>query len=255
MSGPFRLAQLTDPHIGASWSDADPTNSLRQVIDEVRRVAGRPDAVVVTGDLADHGDAAEYAVVAELTAELGAPVHVLPGNHDDRDELRGCFGLGGAAGEPILYSADLGPLRLVALDTTWPGHEGGELDAHRLAWLDAELSRVPDQTTLLAMHHHPFAIGIPVWDAIGLPDGDRHALDEVTRRHPQVRCLVAGHVHHAMIGTVAGRVAMTIPSTYLQSRLDLTATAMDFGGALPGFALHTLTDGEIVSHIGPAGVS
>ncbi|HEY5430584.1 MAG TPA: metallophosphoesterase, partial [Solirubrobacteraceae bacterium] len=105
-----------------------------------------------------------------------APVYALAGNHDDRETLRRCFGLGGAAGEPVQYAMDLGALRLIALDTTRPGEDGGELDSHRLRWLDAELARAPDQPTLLAMHHPPFAIGIAVWDAIGLPAADRRAL-------------------------------------------------------------------------------
>ena len=98
MSGSFRLVQLTDSHIGADWSDVDPAAALRQVVAAIRRVTDRPDAILVTGDLAEHGDPAEYAVVRELASGLGAPVLALPGNHDDRDTLRRCFGLGGTAG-------------------------------------------------------------------------------------------------------------------------------------------------------------
>jgi 3',5'-cyclic AMP phosphodiesterase CpdA len=253
MSGSFRLVQLTDSHIGAGWSDVDPAATLRQVICDIRRITDRPDAVLVTGDLVEHGDPAEYAVVQKLASELGAPVLALPGNHDDRDTLRRCFGLGGTAGEPVQYSVDLGSLRLVALDTTRPGRDDGELSPERLRWLDAELALAPEQMTLLAMHHPPFAIGIPVWDAIGLPADDRRALADVVRRHPQVRRMVAGHVHQSMTGAVAGRVAITVPSTYMQARLDLNGAALEFGETPPGFALHTVTDGEIISHVLAAG--
>ncbi len=241
--------QLTDSHIGAGWSDVDPAAALRQVVAAIRRVTDRADAILITGDLVEHGDPAEYAVVRELASGLGAPVLALPGNHDDRDTLRRCFGLGGTAGEPVQYSVDLGPVRLVALDTTRPGQDDGELSSERLRWLDAELALAPDQTTLLAMHHPPFAIGIPVWDAIGLPADDRRALADVVRRHPQVRRMLAGHVHQPAIGAVAGRVALTVPSTYMQARLDFSGTGLEFGDAPPGFALHVETDGEIVSHV------
>jgi 3',5'-cyclic-AMP phosphodiesterase len=65
------------------------------------------------------------------------PVHVLPGNHDDRDALHRHFGIPGRGGAFVQYTADLGPLRLLVTDSTRPGEGRGELDAERLAWLDA----------------------------------------------------------------------------------------------------------------------
>jgi 3',5'-cyclic AMP phosphodiesterase CpdA len=44
----------------------------------------------------------------ELLAPLSMPVHVLPGNHDDRDALREFFappGGDGEAGAPLQYTA------------------------------------------------------------------------------------------------------------------------------------------------------
>src|SRR5436305_1965129 len=76
MSRPFFLAQLSDPHIGADWGFGDPTARLATAVRSVRGL-GRPDAVLVSGDLADHGSDAEYEVVHELLDSLGAPVYVL----------------------------------------------------------------------------------------------------------------------------------------------------------------------------------
>ncbi len=151
------------------------------------------------------------------------------------------------------YAADLGPLRLVALDTTVPGEDGGRLDADRLAWLDATLAAVPEQPTLLAMHHPPVATGLPAFDAIGLPVADRAALAEIVGRSPQVRRLVAGHVHRTIVADLGGRAVLVAPSTYVQARLDLGATRIEFGPDPPGFAVHVLVDGEIVSHVQPVG--
>jgi len=101
----------------------------------------QPDAVLVSGDLADNATDAEYERVRELLAPLRAALYVLPGNHDDRRALRRHFGVPGADGDPVQYAVDLGSLRLVVLDTTRPGEDPGALDAERLGWLDAELSR------------------------------------------------------------------------------------------------------------------
>jgi Icc protein len=248
---PFLLAQLSDPHIGAEWAEGDPVARLAAAVDSVR--AMRPDAVLVSGDLADHATDAEYEQVRELLAPLGTPVHVLPGNHDDRRALHRHFGVPGADGEPVQYAVDLGPMRLVVLDTTRPGEDPGALDAERLGWLDAELATTPEVPTLLAMHHPPLCTGIPAWDAIGLPAADRRALGDVVERHSQVRRLVAGHVHRTITGGLAGRVVLTVPSTYVQGRLDFDSDELRLAAEPAGFAVHAVVDGELVSHIQPVG--
>ncbi|HET6547896.1 MAG TPA: metallophosphoesterase, partial [Solirubrobacter sp.] len=102
----------------------------------MRRSGTAPNAVLVTGDIADHGSGEEYAVARELLERLRAPVYALPGNHDRRGALRRHFDVPGAGDDPIRYTADLGPLRLVVLDSTIPGEDAGALGAEQLRWLD-----------------------------------------------------------------------------------------------------------------------
>jgi 3',5'-cyclic AMP phosphodiesterase CpdA len=184
-----------------------------------------------------------------LLARLDAPVYVLPGNHDDREGVRRHFELPGAIGTPVQYAVDLGPLRLVVLDSLRPGADSGELDAERLAWLDAELAAAPDQPTVVAMHHPPLSTASQAWDRVGLPAADRHALGKVIERHPQVRRIVAGHVHRTVIGELAGRAALTVPSTFVQGRVDFTTDVISFAVEPSGYAFHVWREGELVSHI------
>jgi 3',5'-cyclic-AMP phosphodiesterase len=250
MSRPFLLAQLSDPHIGADWAGGDPTAAFASAIETILSLPLRPDAVLVSGDLSEHATNAEYRQVRELLAPLGAPVYVLPGNHDDRATLRQHFGLPGAAREPVQYSADLGPIRLVVVDTTIPLEVPGALDAERLGWLDAELSAAPGMPTLVAMHHPAHTTGIPAWDEFGLVRGAQRAFAEVIARHPQVRRVVAGHFHRTITAELAGRPALIVPSTYAQLRLTFDSAA-EFVHEPPGFALHAVVDGELVSHVQP----
>ncbi|MGO9899339.1 MAG: metallophosphoesterase [Solirubrobacteraceae bacterium] len=57
MEQPLLLVQLSDTHIGGTWAGVDPVASLRAVIEAVQRLPDLPDAVLVTGDLADAGTA------------------------------------------------------------------------------------------------------------------------------------------------------------------------------------------------------
>jgi 3',5'-cyclic-AMP phosphodiesterase len=250
---PFLLVQLSDLHIGAEWEGRDPVAAAEAAVASVLRFAPPPGAVLVSGDLTEHAADAEYALAGELLEPLGAPLHVLPGNHDDRAVLRRHFDLPGVDAEPVNYSADLGPLRLVAVDTTVPGEDAGRLDEERLAWLDRELAAAPDAPTLLAMHHPPLATGIKPLERIGLPPADRRALAHVLRRHPQVRRLAGGHMHRAITSELDGRAVLAAPSTYVQIRLDAVSEDLELVPDPPGYAVHLLADGELISHVEPVG--
>jgi 3',5'-cyclic-AMP phosphodiesterase len=209
--------------------------------------------VLVSGDLTEHAADAEYAQVLELLGPLEAPIFVLPGNHDARGALRRHFDVPGADDEPVQYTADLGPLRLVVIDTTRPGEDAGALDEERLSWLDAELAAEPGVPTVIAMHHPPIVTGIAPWDEIALPAEHCHALGVVVKRHAQVRRIVSGHMHSPIAAELAGRVVLAAPSTYLQARLDLLSTELELVPEPAAFALHVLRDGDLISYVQPVG--
>jgi 3',5'-cyclic AMP phosphodiesterase CpdA len=254
MAHPFLLGQLSDPHVGADWAvGGDPVAGLAAVVAAIAEATPRPDAILVSGDLAEHATDGEYKRVRELLAPLRVPLYVLPGNHDDRRALNRHFGVPGGGGEPVQYAVDLGPVRLVALDTTIPGADPGALDRDRLYWLDAELAAAPAQPTLIAMHHPPVATGVSAWDELGLAAAGRQALGEVIARHPQVRRVVAGHVHRVISATLAGRPVLTVPSTYVQGRLDFCSDVIEMSDDPAGYAVHAVVEGDVVSHIQPVG--
>jgi 3',5'-cyclic AMP phosphodiesterase CpdA len=249
MARPTLLAQLSDLHLGAEWAGFDPAPRLRRVVDAVLALPNRVDAVIVTGDVAGDGKPGEYALARELLAPLSVPVHVLPGNHDDRAELRRAFGLSGEGADPISYTAQVGPLRLVAFDSTVPGQDFAEFPAEGLRWLDRALAEEPGRPTLLAMHHSPLATAIEEWDGVNMPAPARAALGEVLAAHPQVRAVVGGHLHRVAASSLAGCPVLSAPSTYLQARPNFATESVELDGEPPGFALHALLDGELSSQV------
>jgi Icc protein len=247
----FTIVQLTDPHVGADWS-RDPGSALAMAVAAVRRtLPAAPDAVLVTGDIASTPADAEYEQARAVLDGLGAPLYVLAGNHDDRDALRRHFEVPDAGGGSLSYAANLGPVRLVALDTTRPGQAGGQLDGARLSWLDRVLGADQATITLLAMHHPPMVTGIRTMDSITIPPGERQALAEIVSRHRQVRLIAAGHVHRAILGNLSGTPVLAIPSTDVQLALDFDSDEMRFEPGPASFAIHVLAEGKLVSHIQP----
>ena len=252
MTRPFLLAQLTDPHIGAKWNGrSEPTSALAAAIEALRALPDRPDAVVVTGDLTHRGKRRQYAVVREQLERLELPYHVLAGNHDLRAKLREAFALEGDGDDPIRYSADVGPLRLVALDTTIPGAAGGALDAAELQWLASALADAPERPTVIAMHHPPLETGVPAWDATAIAGAQRAALQSLLAGNPQVQAIVAGHLHRSLVANFAGRPLVVAPSTALQSLLDWSCDEFVLVAEPPAFALHAWAGEQLVTHLQP----
>lgn len=262
------IAQITDTHILAEgklyhsprrafpadaapdWSHIDTAACLKRAIAELNALSPRPDAVVVTGDLTDHGTPEEYANLRAILGAARMPVYVIPGNHDNREALRAAFAADGyfPAQGFLNYAVEDLPLRVVALDTNVPGYHHGELCAERLAWLDRTLTAAPRKPTVVMLHHPPFPTGIAHMDAHALHAPER--LAAVIRRHAQVERVLCGHLHRTIDHRFAGTVAGTAPATAHQLVLDVTDGApAEFTFEPPGYQLHFWRDGVgLVTH-------
>jgi 3',5'-cyclic AMP phosphodiesterase CpdA len=253
------LAQLTDPHIREpgklAYGRIETAPYLREAVRTLLRLRQRPAAVVVTGDLTDFGRPAEYAHLARLLQPLDMPVYLLPGNHDNREQLRNGFPqhaylhANGSGNAPIHYTAHIGGLRMLALDTSVPGQSHGALDEAQLQWLDRELTAGNDEPVIVAMHHPPFRTLIGHMDRIGLLQG-ADALEDIIARHRNVERIICGHVHRAVDVRFGGTIASIGPSPAHQVCLDLVPDAASaWTLEPPAFRLHALHDGKVITHL------
>jgi len=248
------VAQLSDPHIVAPgkllYGRLDTADYLSRAVAAVNALSPLPDVTVITGDLVEDGDPAEYERFRELIRLLRMPVYVIPGNHDAREPLRRAFAADGyLPPEGLLhYAVEALPVRLVALDTTVAGQHHGLLAGDSLDWIDRTLAAVPDKPTLVMMHHPPFATGIDFMDRYGLKNPAEFAT--VIARHPQVERILCGHLHRAIDRRFAGTVAGTAPGTAHQMRLNLNpGEPLRYMLEPPGYQLHLCAeDGGVVTH-------
>ena len=144
---------------------------------------------------------------------------------------------------------DLGELRLVLLDTS-----DETFDDDDAAWLQTELSAHAEETTVVAIHHPPFEIGIWWMDCVGLKGAEK--FEAVVRRHPQVIKVLSGHAHRA-IQTNWGPCSLWVcPSTSVSVAVDLDPNHDPAETAEPpSFSLHIFTGEGIVSHVVPVGAA
>lgn len=244
---------MTDFHVSVAGSAMTrhrrTDERLAAAVAHVAALDPAPDAILCTGDLVDEGSDAEYARLRELLSPLTRPVYVVPGNHDEREALRRAFADRGyfPASGRLDYVVDVGPIRVVAVDTNVPGSSGGRLGADGLAWLAATLDEARDRPTVIMQHHPPMTTGMARMDEMGLEDAEAEAA--VIARHPHVERILCGHFHRPIAARVGGTLASTCPSTAHQVELDLRrAGRLAVVNEPPAVQLHVWAGGRLVSH-------
>ncbi len=237
------IAHLTDTHVTRAGTGrrfmGDTLAHVARAVAWIGALDPAPDAVVVTGDLADRGEAAEYERLAAALARLKQPYLVLRGNHDRTEPLRAAFA--GTVPLPaegrLNYAVDDLPIRIVALDSAATGRAGGVVDEATLAWLDATLAADP-RPAVLCLHHPPFRTGMHYMDAFGYTG--LRALRALIARNDQVRLVLSGHVHRAFRTTLGRATLWTSVSTAPQIVPEVFERGRIFGLRFepPGLSLH-----------------
>ena len=237
------VAQITDCHIvepgGLVADRIDTAIGLERAIAAIQRGPAQPDLVIATGDLVNDARPEQYDRLEHLFAALDVPIVPVPGNHDDRTELRRRFAdvlPPGGPDEPIDHVIDHGPVRIVLVDTQVPGRNGGRITPAQLAWLDDVLLDGRDRPTLIFQHHPPFETGIGFMDRDVFVGGAEYAA--VLARHRQVEMVSCGHLHRVIVRRFGGTVAATWPSTGVQLDLGLGQTPVRYTDEPRGFVLH-----------------
>lgn len=241
----FRLIQISDPHLLA-----DPDGWLKSGVQPEARLARicsalveeeRPDCLLLTGDLAHEGTPDSYRRLARLMARTAIPWYVLAGNHDDERIMREFFG------ESLMpRRIQLGPWRILLLNTVWPGHVEGRLDVGDRAALVEALAHEPPVPTLVALHHPPVETGTAWLDRIGLSSGDRNWVTQLNGS--PVRAVVFGHIHAAFETVVGGIRYYGTPSSAMQFVLGCSDFMIETGWG--GWRSYRLwSDGRIDSRV------
>lgn len=214
---PVDLLHLTDTHVladpGERLKGVDTFATLARVVAHAGAGGHGYRAVLVTGDIAGDDSAGAYPRFRQAMAPLGRPVYGIPGNHDDPALLRGHLPAGEVHVEPHL---DLGPWRIVLLDSVEAGEVHGRLADAELRRLDSTLAGCAERFALVCLHHPPVSLGSAWMDRIGLLNAD--ALWRVLDRHACVRGVLWGHAHQEFDRVRGGVRLLCTPSTWLQFR-------------------------------------
>ncbi|WP_405662416.1 metallophosphoesterase [Streptomyces sp. RK9] len=234
------LAQISDLHLDGT---ARATERAERVLDHLRALPGPLDALLVTGDIADHGEESEYKEAARLLfTDAPWPVLTCPGNHDVRGPYRtALLGEGAPSDAPVNRAHRVGGTEILMVDSSLPGSDEGQLDEETYAWLEDRLSGLDDGTpVLLSFHHHPVRMHHPRLDTWRLRAPE--PLAALVERHPEIVGLIIGHAHTPAATTFAGRPLIVGPGVVSTLRLPWEGEGLVDLDAPVGLAFHVLDD-------------
>lgn len=192
----LKFLVMSDLHLvpeGEVSLTLDTAARLERAVETINARYGDADFCILAGDLADLGEAAAYERLKAISARISIPLYVTLGNHDDRPTFLKVMG--------ETYRAETGKVdkvidakgyRIIMLDSSEPGRVDGVLEAVQLDWLRARLAEALDRPVIVVLHHNANALHIESDDiAILEPDAFLDAL----ATHPDIRQVIAGHVH------------------------------------------------------------
>ncbi|TFD62662.1 phosphodiesterase [Cryobacterium suzukii] len=249
------LVHLSDTHFladaAALYGTVDTDHTVHRALEQLHRSGICPDAIVLTGDVADRGEADAYRrirdIVEAAAAEWEAKIIWVMGNHDKRAAFRstllrqrhsgesadaadrGAVDQGTGNQDPVDQVHVIDGLRVIALDTSVPGYHHGEVSDAQLEWLRAVLSTPARHGSILALHHPPIPTPIPLMKVLELQDQPRLA---AILAGSDVRAILGGHLHYSTQGMFAGiPVSVAAATCYT---MDLSAPERELIGVNGG---------------------
>jgi 3',5'-cyclic AMP phosphodiesterase CpdA len=254
----MKVVHLSDLHLtrdGGLLYGRTPLTRLQQAIDLILAADADAAFCLLTGDLADAGGDAAYNALGAALARLPMPCHLLPGNHDERAAMRRAFPALPDDGNGFVQHSFSTPAgRFLLLDTLRDGKPWGLLCTARLAWLAAELAASGEEPLFIAMHHPPFAAGVPAMDRFMLRGVDEFWAVLAPHR-ARIRHLFVGHLHRPIGGSWRGIPFSCVASPNHQVALDMAAAGEYVPGCAEpsGYGVMLIEGDTVAAHHRPLG--
>lgn len=250
---------ISDTHLIASQSnlydsEVNGDHTLIELLQELELSGSSPDAIIVTGDVADLGEPGAYEkalkILNPVAERMNTEIIWIMGNHDSRPHFKNILLKQDPSYEEIDQVHHFNGLRVISLDTSVVGHHYGEVTQEQLEWLRNELDTPSEKGTILAMHHPPVPSVLDLASAVELRDQKK--LAEVIRG-TDIKTIIGGHLHYSSNAMFAGIPVSVATSTCYTQDLNVEVGGTRGRAGAQGFNLIHVYDETILHSVVPSG--
>lgn len=146
----FRIVHISDTHLSKHGNFEE--KMFDKAVKEINNLDPKPDIIVHTGDITDHGVLSDYEFAIEKIEMLDSKIFLAPGNHDERN-----YG-------HSIFREMIGPLDSIKkirdaiffiMNSPIPDRDDGRMGRRRQNYLESNLRRIPDnRIKIIVFHHH-----------------------------------------------------------------------------------------------------
>lgn len=234
------LLQLSDIHIGLEGENTHSIDVRAQFLSCLQAGIKRGvDLIVVSGDIAFHaGNPEIYRWVYKQLQQTGVPWVVIPGNHDNPEQVATCFHQEDwyrTEQDEMYQTIQTESRKIILLDSA-----KSDISTMQYNWLHDQL----EETTLaplIFLHHPPTVLDMNFME--NPYHGPRPKLLHLIEEKAANSHIFVGHYHIDRVLCRAKSTIYACPSTYFQ--IDPTEKSFAIESQRPGYALIQF-DKEIV---------
>ncbi len=221
------FAVISDVHMTDETARRD---MLKLGLYDMANAKVQPDALIIAGDMTDHGRSAQYELLAEAFAAYTPAKNIIMamGNHDtwndetdnenefpesERMFIKYNKEIAGRDINKVYYSTQVNGYTFIVMSSEYD-HTDAYISAEQLAWLDSELeAAAKNEKPVFVVSHWPFnqTHGLPLtWldnpiveDKDGLAPNDggfgeqSDAVEAILKKYKNV-FLISGHLHSGL---------------------------------------------------------
>ena len=197
------------------------------------------DLVIISGDLTEDGEVADYAYLKQSLKELvgSTPTIVTLGNHDIKANFRvGWLGIE-PADEPYNEVHLLTDFAIISFDSSIYGVADGKIGDSQFTWLQEAFQQTQGKPVIFVTHHHLLQQqhAIPP-----LPEAER-LLSFLKKQN--ILAILNGHTHFHYTGLAAEKAYFTVDSMSFCG-IDEGAGMVRFEERY-GYNLYTIVEGKL----------
>lgn len=246
----MKILQLSDLHYRSQYLPAENgyqemlmkmENPLHYLDLAIKKAKAQTavDLVLITGDLTEDGEVADYAFLKDYfdKAFPDTPVLVTLGNHDIKENFYQGWLKNVPTSNYYNFVHAFEDFYLLSFDSSVYGQADGQIDRGQLNWLEDMLSTHQDKPVLVMTHHHLLE---KQYATPQLPQAQQ--VWQILKRY-DILAVINGHTHSHYQTTVAGIAYYTADG--------LSFLGQDEGAGMvrfiqhAGFSLYELKDGQL----------